>query len=300
MNQFEQRLERRLIINGDDFGASSGVNQAIIQAHEQGILTSTSLMVTGEAFEEAVALAKAHPNLAVGLHLVLACGRSVLPVNQIPHLVDAQGNFSNQPEKTGLYYHLSAAARREIPLEMRAQLEKFRQTGLPLSHVDGHVHIHLQPVVLRHLVNLADEFNIRFIRLPLEDLAASLKADRSNLFTKLLLSIVYAGLRHHGKSVIRSARASSRNIQFADRVYGLLHSGQMTEDYLLKLLPHIQSNLVEIYSHPAAAIAGELANESCKSGEAERDALISDRVRALIQEQGFELTNYSQLGAVVR
>ena len=298
MNQSEPQLQRQLIINGDDFGFSSGVNQAIIQAHEQGILTSTSLMVTGAAFEEAVTLAKAHPKLAVGLHLVLACGRSVLPVSQIPHLVDAEGNFSNQPEKAGLYYHFSPAARREIPLEIRAQLEKFRQTGLPLSHVDGHVHVHLQPVVLRHLVSLASEFEIRFIRLPLEDLAATLKADRSDLFTKLLLSIVYAGLRQYGKFVIRSTSASSHNIQFVDRVYGLLNSGRMTEDYLLKLIPHIQSNRVEIYSHPAVAIAGESANEAYGLGEAERDALISDRVRVLIQQQGFELTNYSQLGAV--
>jgi len=293
--KFDQTAPRRLIINGDDFGFSSGVNQAIIEAHERGVLTSTSLMVTGDAFEEAVTLAKAHPTLAVGLHLVLACGRSVLPPAQIPHLVDAHGNFSNQPEKAGIYYHFSAAARREIPLEIRAQLEKFRQTGLPLSHVDGHVHVHIQPVVLNHLVNLSDEFNIRSMRLPLEDLSATLRADRSDLPIKLLLSIVYAGLRRYGEFVLRS-----RNIQFVDRVYGLFNSGRMTEDYLLKLIPHIQSNWVEIYSHPAAAIAGELANESYGLGEAERDALISDRVRAMIHDQGFKLANYSQLGAVVR
>lgn len=288
-----QAKPRQLIINGDDFGFSSGVNQAIIAAHKQGVLTSTSLMVTGNAFEEAVMLAKAHPTLAVGLHLVLACGRSVLPPDQIPHLVDDDGNFSNQPETAGIYYHFNAAARREIPLEIRAQLTKFRQTGLPLSHVDGHVHVHIQPVVLRHLVNLSKEFNIRFMRLPLEDLSATLKADRSDLFLKVLLSIVYAGLRRYGESLLRS-----RHIQFVDRVYGLFNSGRMTEDYLLKLIPHIQSNLVEIYSHPAVAIAGEPANEAYGLGEAERDALISDRVRAAIQRQGFELTNYLQLGAV--
>ncbi len=293
--KFDHTAPRRLIVNGDDFGFSSGVNQAIIEAHEQGILTSTSLMVTGDAFEEAVTLAKAHPTLAVGLHLVLACGRSVLLPNQIPHLVDAHGNFSNQPEKAGIYYHFSSAARREILLEIRAQLEKFRQTGLPLSHVDGHVHVHIQPVVLNHLVNLSDEFNIRSMRLPLEDLSVTLRADRSDLPIKLLLSIVYAGLRRYGEFVLRS-----RNIQFVDRVYGLFNSGRMTEDYLLKLIPHIRSNWVEIYSHPAVAIAGEPANEAYGLGEAERDALISDRVRTVIQNQGFKLTNYSQLGAVVR
>ena len=296
LNESEQpRSHRRLIINGDDFGFSSGVNQAIIEAHDRGILTSTSLMVTGDAFEEAVTLAKARPQLAVGLHLVLACGRSQLSPSQIPHLVDAQGNFSNQPEKAGIYYHFSAAARREIPLEIWAQLEKFRQTGLPLSHVDGHVHVHLQPVVLRHLANLADEFNIKFVRLPLEDLSAALSADRSDLLTKLLLSIVYAGLRRYGEFVLRS-----HNVRFVDRVYGLLNSGRMTEDYLLKLIPHIQSNLVEIYSHPAVAMVGEPANEAYGLGESERDALISDRVRTMIRCQGFELTNYSQLGAAAR
>ncbi|PSB29444.1 hopanoid biosynthesis-associated protein HpnK [Stenomitos frigidus] len=283
---------RQLIVNGDDFGFSSGVNQAIIAAHERGVLTSTSLMVTGDAFEEAVALAKAHSTLAVGLHLVLACGRSVLSPTQIPHLVDTQGSFSNQPEKAGLYYHFNAAARRELPLEIRAQLEKFRQTGLPLSHVDGHVHVHVQPVVLHHLVRLAKEFNIRFMRLPFEEASIAIQADRSEWITKRLLSFVYAGLRRYGKRVLRS-----QGIHSVDRVYGLLHSGRMTEAYLLKLIPLIQANLVEIYSHPATRVAGEPDN-GIGLGQAERDALISDRVRIAIQHQGFELTNYCHLGVV--
>ncbi len=295
MKQSQPSGQRQLIINGDDFGFSSGVNQAIIAAHAQGILTSTSLMVTGAAFAEAVELAKAHPRLAIGLHLVLACGRSVLPPSQIPHLVDAEQNFSSQPEKAGLYYHFNGAARRELALEIRAQLTKFRETGLPLSHVDGHVHVHLQPVVLHHLARLAAEFQIQFVRLPLEELSASLRADRSDWAAKVLLSLVYAGLRSYGATVLRS-----HQIRFVDRVYGLLQSGRMTEAYLLKLIPHIQANRVEIYSHPAVAIAGEPANEAYGLGEAERDALISDRVKTLIQHQGFELTNYSQLGAVAR
>ncbi len=291
----QKAAPRRLIVNGDDFGFSSGVNQAIIAAHERGVLTSTSLMMTGDAVDEAVMLAKAHPTLAVGLHLVLACGRSVLPSTQIPHLVDAQGRFSYEPEKAGIHYHLNAGARRELPLEIRAQLERFRQTGLPLSHVDGHVHVHIQPVVLNHLVTLAEEFEIRFIRLPFEEATIALRADRSDLLTKLLLSLVYAGLRRYGESRLRS-----HGIQYTDRVYGLLNSGRMTEGYLLKLIPQLRANLVEIYSHPAMPLAGEPANESFGLRQAECDALMSDRVRAAIQNQGFELTNYSQLGAVAR
>jgi chitin disaccharide deacetylase len=284
-----QNQQRHLIINGDDFGFSSGVNQAIIQAHQQGVLTSTSLMVTGTAFEDAVALAKANPTLAVGLHLVLMCGRSQLPPNQIPHLVDARGYFSDQPEKTGLYYQFNAAARQEIALEIRAQLEKFRQTGLPLSHVDGHVHVHVQPIVLRTLVKFAQEFGIRFIRLPVEELRSTLKLDRTHFAHKVLWFLVYQGLRWYGESVLKS-----HPIHYTERVYGLLQTGRMTEDYLLQLIPQIRADVVEIYSHPAVPIAGEPDN-GMGWGQAERDALISDRVRQTIEQSGFQLTNYFQL-----
>jgi len=281
---------RSLVINGDDFGFSSGVNRAIIEAHDRGILTSTSLMVTGSAFEEAVTLAKARPNLAVGLHLVLMCGRSVLPPSQIPHLVDERGYFSDQPNQTGLRYEFSPGARREIPLEIRAQLEKFRQTGLPLSHVDGHVHVHVQPVVLRNLVKFAQEFEIRFIRLPLEGLQPNLRIDRSEFLMKIIWFLVYAGLRRYGEGLLRM-----HQIRFTERVYGVLQSGRMTEEYLLRLIPQIQANFVEIYSHPAIPLPGEPDN-GIGLGQAERDALLSDRIRQIVKASGFQLTNFRQLG----
>lgn len=290
MSSAQLQRSRWMVVNGDDFGFSSSINHAIIAAHQEGILTSASLMVSGDAFEEAVLLAKAHPTLAVGLHLVLACGRSVLPSTRIPHLVDAEGCFSYESAKAGLHYHLNQAARRELPLEIRAQLEKFRQTGLPLSHVDGHVHIHAQPIVLRHLVQFADEFQIRFIRLPFEDLRLALKVDRSDLFDKILWWSVFGGLRAYGESHLKSS-----GIRFVDRVYGVLHSGRMTEDYLLGLIPQMRANLVEIYSHPMIATPEELGNRSVAAGWAEWDALMSDRVRDAIAQHGFKLTNYLQL-----
>ncbi len=283
------RPRRIAIINGDDFGFSQGVNRAIIQAHEQGILTSTSLMVTGEAFAEAVELAKAHPKLAVGLHLVVGCGKSVLAPSQIPHLVDAQGNFPEDPVLTGLRYQFHPAARRELPLEIRAQLEKFCQTGLPLSHVDGHLHHHVHPVVLHHLVSLANEFNIRVIRLPLEELQFTLAHNRENWLTKLIWSLVFTRLRRHGEGLLKQ-----KGIQYADRVYGLLQTGRMTEAYLLELIPQIQADWVEIYSHPAIALPGEPSNSPLNLGAAELDALLSDRVRQVLDQQGFQLTHYQE------
>lgn len=282
------QAQRFAIINGDDFGFSSGVNQAIIKAHEQGVLTSTSLMVTGAAFDEAVKLAHAHPNLAVGLHLVLVCGRAVLPPPQIPHLVDSARNFPYSAPMSGLRYQFNRATREELRLEIRAQLEKFRSSGLRLSHVDGHLHMHVHPVVLRILVDLADEFGIRFIRLPYEELGITLRLDRRNLLTKLVWAGVFGRLRGYGEGLLKS-----KGIGFADRVYGLLQTGCMTEEYLLGLIPEIKADLVEIYSHPAVAIADEPLNGPPGAGEAELAAWLSREVRDMFSANGFKVINYN-------
>ncbi|MBV9387940.1 MAG: hopanoid biosynthesis-associated protein HpnK [Chroococcidiopsidaceae cyanobacterium CP_BM_ER_R8_30] len=294
MNQTHPQSRRRFaIINGDDFGFSTGVNNAIITAHERGVLTSTSLMVTGRAFDEAVTLAQAHPNLAVGLHLVLTCGKAVLPPSQISHLVDTTGNFPNNPLQIGWRYQFNRASRQELMLEIRAQLEKFCATGLPLSHVDGHLHMHMHPVVLRILVELADEFKIKAIRLPSEELRLTLGLDKSNLMTKLIWSFVFSRLRHYGEQQLKL-----KGIGFVERVYGLLATGRMTEAYLLALIPQIQADLVEIYSHPAIAVADEPTNGPLGNGQAELDALMSEKVRAELIAKGFELTNYNNREAI--
>ncbi|QSV63810.1 MAG: hopanoid biosynthesis-associated protein HpnK [Dolichospermum sp. DL01] len=274
-----------LIINADDFGFSQGVNTAIIQAHEEGILTSTSLMVSGDAAQNAIALAKNHPHLAVGLHLVLVCGKSVLPPAQIPNLVDSQGNFSNNPTQAGLSYQFNQATRAELRLEISAQLEKFRDSGLNLAHVDGHLHLHVHPVILNILTEFAAEFQIKFIRLPSEELSKNLKIDNRNLFTKIIWSIVFGQLRRYGEGLLKASQ-----IKFADRVYGLLQTGDMSEEYLLGLIPQIEAELVEIYSHP------DLVNtEINNGGEVELAALLSQQVRELLTVKGFKLSNYNQL-----
>jgi len=278
---------RRVTINGDDFGFSQGVNEAIIRAHEQGLLTSTSLMVTGEAAEDAIALAKSHPNLAVGLHLVLVCGRSVLPPQEIPHLVDAAGNFSSNSLQAGLRYQFNRSARQQLRQEIRAQLEKFRSSGLPLSHVDGHLHLHVHPVVLRYVVELADEFGIEAIRLPVEELGITLKIDNRNFLTKLVWWGVFSGLRRYGEGLLRP-----KEIRTTQRVYGLLQSGGMTKDYLLGLIPQIKADWIEIYFHPAIALAGEPLNGPPGSGTVELEALLSQQVHQALVESNFELTNY--------
>jgi chitin disaccharide deacetylase len=279
---------RVAVVNGDDFGFSFGVNRAIIEAHQHGILTTTSLMVTGRAFDDAVDLARANTSLAVGLHLVVVCGGSVLSANSIPHLVDRNESFPYSPMLTGLRYQFSGAARRELKLEIRAQLERFMDTGLPLSHVDGHLHMHMHPVVFDILVDLARDFPIRHIRIPREQVSTALNIDRSNALAKIVWGSVFGGLSRRG-----AAKLLSAGIGFSDRVYGLMSSGKMNEQYVLKLIPRITGRTVEIYFHPSVELEGEPLNGPKGSGRAELYALTSEKIRTLLEGNGFLISTFA-------
>lgn len=232
-------------------------------------------------------MARAHPTLAVGLHLVLVDGRSMLSARAIPHLVDTDGRFRGGPAWSGLRYALHPGSRRQLRLEIRAQLESFRETGLPLSHVDGHHHLHLHPVVLGILLDLVAEFRIPAIRLPAEELFLTLAIDRTSLAAKVLSTGVFRLLRRHAEARLRAA-----GVGFADRVYGLLATGKMTESYLLHIIPRIEASRVEFYSHPEMPGTGEPANGPPGAGPQELAALLSPRVREALDRCGFALASH--------
>jgi hopanoid biosynthesis associated protein HpnK len=252
-------------------------------------------MVTGDACDEAVELARAHPRLAVGLHLVVASGRPALAPSQVPHLVDSSGRFPSSPTWAGLRYQFLPAARTELRREIRAQLELFRDTGLPLAHVDGHLHLHLHPLVLQVIADLAPEFGIPAVRLPSEELGTALALGRVPLATRLVWSAVFPLLRRSGVRRLRRAR-----IAHADRVYGLQVTGRLTEQYLVELLPRISAEWAEVYCHPAVEEDDEPSNGPPGAGPRELAALLSPRVRNAIAEGGFLLTNSEDAAALGR
>lgn len=274
-----------LIINGDDFGYSEAVNRAIIQAHREGVLTSASLMINERAVDDAIELARANPNLAVGLHLVLALGRAALPHSEIPHITNPQGKFSDSSFRAGLNYYFRPAARHEMRREMRAQFVRFVATGLPFSHVDGHTHLHLHPAIFDELIKLCEEFGVKRVRVVKGELRLSLKLDRKNLLIKLMWGFVFNWL---GRRCERNLQG--RGFTQPQKVFGLLQTGDMNEDYLLGLLERMQGNSIEIYAHPLAFDADDLAKRENPGGTRELQALLSPRVRHAIQKTGFRLT----------
>ena len=205
---------------------------------------------------------------------------------RIPHIVDARDAFSRARRGPAFGTRSVPAARAELRREIRAQLELFRRTGLPLAHVDGHLHMHLHPMVLHELAELAPEFQIPVIRLPSEELGLALSLGRVPLATRLVWSAVFPLLRRNGIRRLRRA-----GVAYADRVYGLLATGRLSEEYLVDLLPKISAEWAEVYCHPSIGADEGVANGPSGSGARELAALLSPRVREAIQAGNFLLTS---------
>jgi hopanoid biosynthesis associated protein HpnK len=269
----------RLIVNADDFGRSHSINQAVIRAHREGALTSASLMVNEPGFEEAVELARANPRLGVGLHLTLLCGHSTLPAEKIPGLINAQREFYSSPARTGLRYFVRRRLREQLRAEIHAQVEKFRRTGLPRDHVNGHLHLHLHPTVFGILMQDAAELGIERMRLTRDLLRLNLVLAKGRWRYRLSHALMFQILARRPRVALER-----RKIRHTQRVFGLLQDGHVDEAFVLKLLPRLPAGDSELYSHP-----------SLDEFKHEFEALISPRVKEQIARLGIQLIRYQDL-----
>ena len=262
-------MQRRLIVNADDFGFNRDVNAGIVEAHRDGILTATTLMANGDAFDDALALARQTPTLDVGCHLVLVQGRSVLdPSRELP---------------ATLKELLRAVARREIPIyeEAAAQVRKLVAAGVRPSHIDSHKHSHLLPPVLDAVARVAREFDIAWVRRPFDFGTGALLKEAVAVGMKLMAPRFATKLN---------------GLRSTDHFTGFLATGRLTEDRLLEILESLPPGLTEFMCHPGK-LGPELRAASTRLKESralELAALLSPRVRTEIEQRGIELTNYRQ------
>jgi hopanoid biosynthesis associated protein HpnK len=270
---------RRLIVNADDFGLSRSVNEAVVRAHREGVLTSASLMVNEVGFDEAVKLAKENPKLGIGLHLTLLQGHSALPSEKIPGLVNSLGEFPNCPVGVGMKYFFKRSLREQLRAEIHAQFEKFYKTGLPLDHVNGHLHLHLHPVIFKILMEDSEKLGITHLRLTRDCLARSRKMSRGHLFYKISHAAIFGFLSSRARKIL-----AAKKIRHAQITFGLLQNARVDEEYVLKLLPELPPGDSELYSHP-----------SLDEFKSEFDALVSPRVKEQIKKLGIELIRYQDL-----
>jgi hopanoid biosynthesis associated protein HpnK len=273
---------KRLIVTADDFGLCPEVNEAVLSAHRHGILTCASLMVTGEAFGDAVALAKETPTLKVGLHLVLINGYSVLGPQHIPDLVDHAKRFSDRIVSAGIRYFRSPAARRQIARECEAQIEVFLASGLSIDHLNSHNHLHIHPGVRDIVLPLVDRYRIPAVRLPSQGLHSMNAREAVNL------AVMAPWVRRLRRRLVK------KGILFNHEIFGLLETGRLVEKAWLNLIPRIREGLTEVYCHPAASISA-LLHELTPSYRHldEYKALLSPRVKERLEKHHVSLTSFS-------
>ena len=266
-----------LVVNADDFGFTPDVNEGIIEAHRNGILTAATTMANGDAFDHAVALARQTPGLDIGCHLVLIGGRSLVTGAPLPATV---GQF------------LRALATGRIPVheELRAQVRKIVEAGLEPTHLDTHKHTHLAPPVLEAVARIGEEFRIPWIRRPM-DCPLSAPGGVSPPLKRLTsAAIVLLGGRFRRVLEHHRCRAT-------DHFAGFRITGRVRTQELVELMRVIPWGSTELMCHPGrcAEALRHAPTRLKESREAELAALTAPEVRVAVERAGIELVNYRQL-----
>ncbi len=258
---------KRLIVTADDFGASSFVNEAVIRAFKEGILRFASLIVDAPAAEEAAKLAKENPGLGVGLHLDLchefgsdSCFPRHSGESRNPDFraeldsglqiagVTNRAVWANSPALWGLRYFFSPYWRKRIASEISRQLEKFLSLGINPTHADGHTNIHIHPVIFPALLRACQKYGISRIRVPAGEYDLGRRYLKKIPF---LNKVEYAAFGALGPYLKKQAKKIAPQIEILPRCFGLLRSGRMREDYVLRLLENLPEGDSEIYFHPS-------------------------------------------------
>ncbi len=258
-----------LIPNADDFGYTRDVNEGIIHAHRHGILTATTLMATGAAFDHAVALARENPKLDVGVHLVMVGSEGFPPT--VAQLIQQM-------------------ARRRIHIydQLAAQVRKVQSAGIQPTHLDTHKHTHLLPPVLNAVARIASEFQIPWVRRPFD------------------LPLHGGGVPWQRKAVSKTlgfARAgfqralARRGCRTTDHFAGFQLTGHYDAAELARLIRHLPDGVTEFMCHPGFCTQELMAARTRlkQSRRRELDALTSAEVRQAIEESNVTLARYAEI-----
>ena len=276
----------RVVINADDFGLHPAVNRGIVRAHQQGVVTSASLIACGRAFHDAVERLRACPELDVGIHLTLVEECAVLPPGDIPSLAGADGHMPASHRQFAERWLTGRIRPRDVRRELEAQVQRVLRAGLAPTHLDSHQHVHCLPGVWPIVVDLAGAHGIPFVRVPK---FASLRA-AARTWTD---SVLRAGVSLLAKVHSRRWPAT---VHRADDVRGTEFSGRMTGDLLLHLLQTVRPGLTELLVHPGEGdpdLAQRYGHWRGFDWAGELAAVTDERVRAYCHQGAVLLTRFS-------
>jgi chitin disaccharide deacetylase len=285
---------KRLIINADDFGLAPGVNRAIVELQQAGALSSATLMATAPYFSPAVYMAFAQPSLAVGCHVVLVDGSPAKRPDEVPSLLDPLNSSSFRTTVGGFLRDLVRGRIREQEIESEAiaQIQRIQSSGLTVSHIDSHKHVHAFPRVLAPLLRAARHCGVQCVRNPFEPVW-SLRATRP--------ASAWRRTQVHAMRTQRGAftrLTREHGMMTADGSIGLLATGTLDDSVLRSLLHAMPEGTWELVCHPGYQDAAlEQARTRLRaSRETERSALLEVIPDVLRNDSGLALIDFHQLG----
>jgi hopanoid biosynthesis associated protein HpnK len=281
----KQSQPARLIVHADDFGLSEAVNHAVIAAHEHGIVTATSLMAGGDAFEHAVTLAKASPTLDVGVHLTLTEQRPVAALARVRSLIGATGSFAPHATQFAKRYARGEISLDDVRNELDAQIGRVVDHGIAPSHLDGHQHVHVLPGIARVVVDLARKYGIAAVRSPAERLRGYMLQDLAGV-KRVIEQLVLGAL---------SRLSPLRTLRRTDGFVGFYFGGRLDERNLRIVLDHLpEGRTVELMCHPGLEDPESRFGHWNYDWAAESAALSSPAIKALLAARGVQLIGYRE------
>lgn len=266
------------MVNADDFGFTPDVNEGIVEAHRRGILTATTLMANGAAFEDAVRLARETPALDIGCHLVLIGGTSLV---------------TGKPYPLTVAQLIAAIAGREVRVydELAAQVRRMVDAGIEPTHLDTHKHTHLAPPVLNAVARLSREFGIRWVRRPFDLPLTTLKGSVPRLLRITSGGLSFLRKRFHQVLERHGCRTT-------DHFAGFQITGRLRTPELVELLGAIPEGSTELMVHPGRCREPlrQARTRLKESREHELEALVAPETRVALERNGIELVNYAAIG----
>jgi hopanoid biosynthesis associated protein HpnK len=288
---------RRLIINADDFGLTHGVNRAIVDAHQRGVVTSATMMASAGAVDEAVAVAL-QAKLSVGCHVVVIDGAPLLSPLDVSSLVAADGSGARFCDS---WLGFAARALRgrfdanQIAAEVEAQIRTLQQKGVSVTHLDSHKHVHLFPSVLGPMLRAAKACGVRAVRnpfAPIKPLALAHLLRRPRLWTRY--SEVKL-LRRFGSDFRNTVEAAGMATTYG--TFGIVTTGALDQHLFAAIVGSLPEGTWELVCHPGYCDQDlrSVRTRLRESREQELRVLTSETTRRAIETAGVELISYADL-----
>jgi len=283
---------RRLIINADDFGFTQGINRAIVEAHQAGIVTSTTLMAGGAAFAEAAALALSQTSLGVGCHVVLLGGSPLLKASEVPSLAPDGKSFRRELASFAAAALAGRLKAEEIEAEAAAQIRKLQSSGIEVTHLDTHKHVHIFPAVLRPMLRAARACGVRGIRNPFEPGQSGLLMRQFSLWRRWLgMTALRAFAGAFNRLVAQGGMISTEGI------LGVVATGRLNAELLRGTIEQMPEGTWEMVCHPGYddAELRAMPTRLWESRQEELKLFLSAETRDLLHAREVQLISYRDL-----